>query len=187
MKKILTSLGIVSLLSSMALAGDYYGGVDIGFGKGSTEAKDFGITRDDDFSTTGFGLHGGYYFNMNSKIEISFKSLNFDFDNSDTDGTQLGVDYIYSFDEVSKLTPYIGGGLSVNSLDIKLSNKDTIDGTGFKLRGGVYYALTDKLEAGVELNYNYIAWEDLKHIQTGSIQESTSNFYGLGLNANYKF
>jgi len=189
MKKVVRGIIVLSLISSMASAGDYYGGVDFGFGKGSTETKfsERFITREDDFSNTAFGIHGGYYLDMNSKVEISFKSLNFDFDNSDTDGTQFGVDYIYSFDEVSKLTPYIGGGLSVHSLDIKLSNKDTIDGVGFTLRGGAYYSLTHQLDVGVELNYNYIGWEELKDLNDNVKQESTSNFYGLGLNANYKF
>jgi len=154
MKKILTSLATVSLLSSMALAGDYYGGVDFAFGKGSTETKfsEQFLNIENDFSNTALGIHGGYFFNMNSKIEISFKSLKFDFDDAETDATQFGVDYIYSFDEVSKLTPYIGGGISLNSLDIKVKNKDSIDGVGLTLRGGAYYSLTPQLDIGLEFN-----------------------------------
>jgi len=188
MKKIVAGLVLLSLGSSMALAGDYYGGVDFDFGKGSTEAKSSGITLDKDFTQTAFGVHGGYYLNSNSKVEISFKSLNWDNDkDNDTDGTQLGVDYLYELNEVSKVKPYVGVGLSMNSLDIKLSNKDTIDGVGFKLRGGVYYSLTPKLYLGAELNYNYIGWEDLKNTRNDSTLESSSSFYGLGLNVNFKF
>ncbi len=175
-------------LSSVVLAGDYYGGIDVDLGKGSTEMKNLGQTVTDDFSQTAFGIHGGYNLNINSQIEISFKSLNFDFDEGeDTDGTQLGVDYIYSFDKISILKPYIGAGVSVNSLDIEISNKDTVDGVGLKLRGGIYYILTPQVDIGVELNYSYIGWEDLKILENDSILESSSSFYGLGLNLNYKF
>ena len=185
MKKTVTALLVIS---SIALAKDYYGGINMEFGKGNTEEKNLGTTVDYDFTQTVLGLHGGYYLGQNSKIELYLKSLSFDLDeNSDTDGTQMGVDYIYIFDEVSKLKPYIGGGLSINSLDVKISNKDSIDGFGFKLRGGTYYTLTPNIEVGVELNYNYIGWEDLKNIRDDSILESSSNFYGLGLNLNYKF
>ena len=189
MKKIVTGLVLLSLGSSMVLAGDYYGGVNFGFGKGSTEQKNLGISSDYDFEQTAFGVHGGYYLNLNSKIEISFKSLKFDFDKGgdDTDGTQLGVDYLYELNEVSKLKPYFGGGLSFNSLDIKIANSDTIDGIGLKLRGGVAYSLTSQLYLGAELNYNYIGWEDLKNTRNDSTLESSSSFYGLGLNVNYKF
>jgi len=185
MKRVLI---VLSLVSSMALAGDYYGGVDVDFGKGSTEMKNLGQTITNDFSQTAFGLHGGYNLNVNSQIEISFKSLNFDFDDGvDTDGTQLGVDYIYSFDKATTLKPYVGVGISVNSLDIKIANKDTVDGVGLRLRGGSYYALTPKLDLGIELNYNYIGWEDLKDLRDDSTIEASSDFYGLGLNLNYKF
>ncbi|CAA6810474.1 MAG: Unknown protein [uncultured Sulfurovum sp.] len=188
MKKILTSLVTVSLLSSIAMAGDYYGGVDFGFGKGSSSIKSGILSQDDDFSITIFGIHGGYNLDLNSKLEVSFKSLNFDFDDGgDTDGHQFGVDYIYVLDEVSKLKPYLGAGISVNSLDVKIANSDTIDGLGFKLRAGTYYALSPQLDIGAELNYTYVGWDDLKHKDTNEIIESSSNFYGLGLNVNYKF
>jgi len=187
MKNTVTAL---LLINSMALAGDYYGGVDFDFGKGNTEFKNLGTTQDSDFTQTSFGIHGGYYLNLNSKVELSFKSFNFDFDNnsdSDTDGNQFGIDYIYTFDGNLKLKPYIGVGISANSLDIKLANKDTIDGVGFKLRGGTYYTVTPQLDIGIELNYTNISWEDLKDPRDDSTLESSSNFYGFGLNLNYKF
>jgi len=187
MKKTLTGMVMLSLVSSIALAGDYYGGIDVGYGKGSTERKVLGDTQDDDFTLTGFGIHGGYNLDMNSKVEISLSSLNFDLDDGDVDGMHFGVDYIYTFDEVSKLKPYIGIGLSLNSLDVKIANSDTIDGVGLRLRAGSYYALTPKIDIGVELNYNAIGWEDLQNKDTGAIHESSSTFYGLALNANYKF
>ena len=187
MKKILTSLLTASLLSSTALAGDFYMGLDFDAGKGSTEQKNLGNTITYDFSTTEFGLHGGYYFNENSKIRISFKKINFNFDEGeDRDGNKLGVDYIYLFN-LSKVKPYLGLGLSTNRLNVKISNSDSIDGIGATVRGGVAYPLTSNLEIGAELNYNYITWEDLQYLADESTLESTSQFFGLGLNINYKF
>ena len=185
-KRIELVLLVLATLTSTALAGDYYGGVDIATGKGSRELKSLGNTQNDDFTLTAFGIHGGYLLDMNSRVELSFGSQKFAFDNVNRDGTQFGVDYIYTFDEVSKLKPYIGVGLSINSLDIKLANSDTLDGNGLKLRVGSYYALTPQLDIGAELNYNFIQWSDIK-FPDDSILESSSNFYGLGLNANYKF
>ena len=190
MKKILTSLATISLLSSMALAGDYYGGVNFGFGKGSVEWKANSST-DSDFSNTAYGLHIGNNLNKNSMIEVSFKSLTFDFKQNgllDEDGTQFGVDYLYAFNNIDKLKPYLGGGITYSSKDIYMSflKEDTITGLGLKLRAGTYYALTPKLDLGVELNYNSISWADIEFTDN-SILESTSNFFGLGLNANYKF
>jgi len=185
MKRVLIGL---SLISSMVLAEDYYGGVDFGFGKGNSEEKNLGTTINYDFKQTLFGIHGGYNLNLNSQIEFSLKSLNFDFDDGgDTDATQLGVDYIYTFNKTTTLKPYVGLGISMNSIDVTLENKDTIDGMGIQLRGGSYYTLTPKLDIGVELNYSYIGWEDLKNLADNSILTSNSNIYGLGLNLNYKF
>jgi len=110
-------------------------------------------------------LVAGYNLNENSKLEVSFQSFKLDYDHSNNiDGNQFGIDYLYMLNEVSQLKPYLGVGISTNSLDYKIENSDTVDGLGFKLRVGTYYALT-----------------------TNEIRESSSNFYGLGLNANYKF
>ena len=194
MKKIVAGLVLLSLGSSMALAGDYYGGVDFDFGKGSNEVKNLGTTKDYDFTETAFGIHGGYYFNKNSILELSFKSLTFDSKDSDfkdEDGTQFGIDYIYAFNGLleNKLKPYLGIGLSTNTKDANIErfDEDSIDGFGLKLRGGVYYSVTPKIDIGVEINYNDISWDDLKDEKNDSIVESTNSFYGLGLNVNYKF
>jgi len=188
MNKLLIGLLTLSFGSSTAFAGDYYGGVDFGFEKGTTSEKTGTITIDDDFSRTNFGIHAGYNLNENSKLEVSFQSFKLDYDHSNNiDGNQFGIDYLYMLNEVSQLKPYLGVGISTNSLDYKIENSDTVDGLGFKLRVGTYYALTPKLDIGAELNYTYIGWEDLKNTFTNEIRESSSNFYGLGLNANYKF
>jgi len=194
MKKIVTGLVLLSLGSSMALAGDYYGGVNLDFGKGGFEYKNIIRTRDYDFSQTSLGVHGGYNLNRNSKIELSFKSLTFDFKESglkDEDGTQFGVDYIYTFTTLSKnkLTPYLGIGLTSNTKDANIIgfSEDSIDGFGLKLRGGAYYSATPHIDIGVEINYNNISWDDLKYQSNDSILEISSSFYGLGLSVNYKF
>jgi len=193
MKKILTSLVAVSLFSSMASAGDYYGGVDFGFGKGSKEWKQTSTTTNFDFSNTAYGLHVGYKLSESSMLESSFKLLTFDFKESrftNEDGTQFGVDYIYTFNNIEeKLKPYLGIGLTSNTKDINIQglNENSIDGLGVKLRGGVYYSLTPKLDLGVELNYNFISWAEVKNTIDNSTLDISSTFYGLGLNANYKF
>ena len=192
MKKVVRGIIVLSLISSMASAGDYYGGVDFGFGKGSEEWKLNGTT-DFDFSNTAYGLHVGYNLNENSMIEVSFKSLTFDFKKSgikDEDGTQLGVDYLYIFNNIEeKVKPYLGLGLTYSTKDIEIRNlnENTITGIGLKLRGGVYYSLTPKLDLGVELNYNSVMWDEVEFQGNNTNLEMSSNFYGLGLNANYKF
>ena len=193
MKKIVTGLVLLSLGSSMALAGDYYGGVNLDFGKGGEEWIENGTTKYD-FSNTSYGLHLGYNLNKNSMVELSFKSLTFDFKNnnlSDEDGTQFGIDYLYAFDTTSelKIKPYLGIGLNVNSKDISVEglNEDSIDGFGLKIRVGGRYSLTPKLDLGVDLNYNMIGWQDLQNNNTDSTAELSTRFYALGLNINYKF
>jgi len=188
MKNTVTAL---LLINSMALAGDYYGGVDFNFGKGSEKWKQ-NNTINYDFTNTAYGLHMGYNLNQNSMIEVSFKLLTFDFKENgikDDDGTQFGVDYLYTLNEVSKLKPYLGLGLTYSTKDIDIANlnEDTVTGIGFKLRGGAYYPLTPKLDLGIELNYNSVMWDEVEFQGNNTNLKMSSDFYGLGLNLNYKF
>jgi len=123
-------------------------------------------------------IHVGYGMTENSNIELSYGALSLE----DDDVTTVGIDYIYSFPIGNSLKPYIGLGLSTNS--IADSNIET--GIGGRLRAGAYYTIMPNLDLGAELNYNYISWEN-ETDSLGRDWELNTSYYGLGLNLNYKF
>jgi outer membrane protein assembly factor BamA len=177
MKKQILSLVV---LSTLAYSENFYGGVDLGVGSGthSLEVDGTEIAESDSLSTSSFGLHVGYKLTENGSIEASYQALSLE----DDDATTFGIDYIHSFGQRGSIKPYVGLGLSTNSLD-----DSTIEtGLGARLRGGIYYELMPKLDIGAELNYNYISWET-ETDYLGRDWTLSSSYFGLGLNLNYTF
>lgn len=178
MKKTIFSLAVISSLSLQA--GDFYAGGDIDFGTGTHELSIDGTTvaESNTLSSSSFGIHGGYMLTDKGSIEVSLAAVDLDGDSV----TRLGVDYLHRFDAISNFTPYVAVGLSANSL----SNSNVETGIGGRLRAGATYALTPKIDVGAELNYNYIGWETATDY-LGRDWSLSSSYYGIGVNANYKF
>lgn len=172
---------VIATLSSLSLhAEGLYVGLDLGAGSGTHEitVDNVAVAESDSLSASSLGLHIGYGMTENSNIELSYGALSLE----DDDVTTVGIDYIYSFPIGNSLKPYIGLGLSTNS--IADSNIET--GIGGRLRAGAYYAIMPNLDLGAELNYNYISWEN-ETDSLGRDWELSTSYYGLGLNLNYKF
>ena len=58
----------------------------------------------------------------------------------------------------SQIKPYIGGGLAFINAEIKATDVVTVSiddsGTGYWLNGGIYWALTENFNLGIDLRYS---------------------------------
>jgi len=178
MRKEILSLVILSGLSLQAEG--LYTGLDFQAGSGKHELTidDVVVSNSDSLSASSFGLHVGYEIIPNGSIELSYGALSLE----DDDITKIGLDFLQKFPVSSALSPYVGLGVSTNS--ISDSNVET--GLGARLRLGAYYEIIPNLDIGAEVNYNYISWESATDY-LGREWELSSSYYGLGLNVNYKF
>jgi len=178
MKKQLITMAILSSLTLQAEG--FYAGLDFeaGSGKHEISVDNVAVAESDSLSASSFGLHVGYQVIPNGSVELSYGALSLE----DDDVTRIGLDYIHSFPLSSALKPYVGLGLSTNSM----SDSNVETGLGGRLRAGIYYEIIPNLDLGAEFNYNYISWES-ETDGYGQEWELSTSYYGLGFNLNYKF
>ena len=176
-------LAIVGSLSVAHAESGIYGGLDATVGTGTHSITRDGtvVAESDSLTSSSYGLHAGYILSESGRVELSFSGINLEDDNIKS----VGADYLYTLGGKSSFKPYIGAGVSYNSLDTGNST-ESFTGTGLRVRLGSYFELLPNVELGAELNYNYINWENTTD-SLGRDWTLSSSYYGVGVNLNFKF
>lgn len=211
MKKIIVTLFCLMLVPSVALAGDYgvyvepklfYGFTVMDTTKGHYPGGK--IKSDDDDSVFGGGLAVGYNFNkrfgapIRAELEFSyFSEAESSFSkrghkaSQDLDIGTLFANAYWDFNNRTRFTPYVGGGLGVAFIDSEgkvdgrsLGSKDTTN-FAWNLGTGVGFAITDDLD--ISIGYRFAWLGDAKTKSRGAYQAKSEDIYMHQVNLGLRY
>lgn len=191
--KILLSLLVSSMLSSVAIAEDVYVGIDYGFVSNETE-KDIGSTSfkgDNDYKDLKFKV--GYGTDGDFKGQVSLSFISFDeavFDGENSDLIEIGFDVIKEFEVTKEFYPFLKAGVGYGFMDVEGYTEDSIYEVYFNVGAGVSYKATDNLYLIGGVDYVGRKWQDIE-VQTGWYATETISTTDSGfkpyIGLNYKF
>jgi opacity protein-like surface antigen len=191
--KILLSLLVSGMLSSAAVAGDIYLGVEYGMGSNETEHEVNGVsasTYDNNYDDIklkfGAGEDGGF------KGQVTLSFISFDetvFDNTNSDLIEIGFDVIKEFEVTNSFYPFLKAGVGYGFMDVEGYTEDSIYEISFNVGAGVSYKAVDNLYLVGGIDYIGRKWQDIEYYSwfgTTTVSTTDSGFKPyIGLN--YKF
>ncbi|WP_221793211.1 outer membrane beta-barrel protein [Oceanobacter mangrovi] len=192
MKKSLLSALVLVSASLSAQAGQFYIGAGtaglIGSGEEEWSMGSNSMSYDYDYSET--SLSFGYKFNNNQRLQVSYNSIDIDYDAGFDNSTYSGFDFDYYFAfGSSDWKPFLMAGLGSyvyeDTAEYYVDDED-LSGLSLNLGAGVIWQPIKHVDLELAYKYRSIQWQD-QITFGGTTIETDSSHHGLALAAHFLF